>query len=260
MRAIPYIVAVGGLDPGGGAGIIRDRLAATALGARVALVGTAWTVQSTAGVQAVEPRASDAVGRALAAALGDGREQPGAVASKAVKIGMLATAGVARAVLEALDGFPGPVVVDPVLASSSGGPLFAGPPSELMPLLRRATVVTPNLAEAALLTGRAVVTVEEAAEAGRALVAAGCRAVLVKGGHLEGAPTDLLCASGIELPFLGIRVPGPSPRGTGCALATALAVELARAQPIPDAVATAKAWLTDQIAAARAVGAEWHLS
>jgi hydroxymethylpyrimidine/phosphomethylpyrimidine kinase len=257
MPEIPYIVAIGGLDPGGGAGLVRDRLTATALGARVTLLGTAWTVQSRAGVQGVEPRPADAVGRALAEALREGADAP--TGATAVKVGMVATPALVRALLEGLATFSGPVVVDPVLASSSGGRLFAGEPTELLPLLRRATLVTPNLAEAAALAGRAVATAEDAAAAGHALLAAGCRAVLVKGGHLTGPPTDLLCSGETTLELPAARVPGPSPRGTGCALATAIAVALARGSTLAESIATAKAWLATQIAAARPVGAERHL-
>jgi hydroxymethylpyrimidine/phosphomethylpyrimidine kinase len=128
-----------------------------------------------------------------------------------------------------------------------------------MPLVRRATVVTPNAAEAAALVGGAVATVEDARHAGRALVAAGAAAVLVKGGHLPGAATDLLVTAGGEEAFTAERVPGVSPRGTGCALATALAIELGRGAPLREAVATAKEWLREQIAAARLVGGEWML-
>jgi hydroxymethylpyrimidine/phosphomethylpyrimidine kinase len=163
-------------------------------------------------------------------------------------------------VAAALSGFEGPVVFDPVLAASSGGRLFEGEPDALLPLARRASLVTPNAREAAALAGGVVETVEEARGAGRRLVAAGAAAVLVKGGHLAGDAVDVLVMrGGPERAFAAPRAPGPAPRGTGCALATAIAVGLARGQDLPDAVAAAKAWLLDRIRAARPVGDERHL-
>jgi hydroxymethylpyrimidine/phosphomethylpyrimidine kinase len=95
--------------------------------------------------------------------------------------------------------------------------------------------------------------------AARTLQAAGARAVLVKGGHLAAEPTDLLLDDDAERLFASPRVAGPSPRGTGCALATAIAVELARGRGLGDAVDAARGWLVDRIRRARAVDAEWHL-
>src|SRR4051812_25799694 len=166
------LVAVGGLDPGGGAGVIRDYYTATALGARVIVVGTAWTDQSPRGVASVEPREPSAVRAALERALSSG--------TAAVKVGMVATPAIAEAIIAALVGFAGPVVLDPVLAASSGGALLEGPPSALDPLVRRAWLVTPNLAEAAALTGRPVTTRADARAAAEALRQRGARAVLVK--------------------------------------------------------------------------------
>jgi hydroxymethylpyrimidine/phosphomethylpyrimidine kinase len=244
------VVAIGGLDPGGGAGLARDLATGRALGAVVTLIGTAWTEQSRQGVRGFEPRPP----ASLAAAVG--RAVEGAAA---VKIGMVGTPGLADAILEGLAGFSGAVVFDPVLGASSGGALFGGTPAQLLPLIRRATLTTPNLAEAAALTGTPVAGVEEALRAGRSLVAAGARAVLVKGGHLEGDAVDLLVTAAGERHFGAERVPGPSPRGTGCALGTALAVELARGRPLEEAIPAAKAWLLEQIRAARLVGDEWQL-
>lgn len=239
------VLAIGGLDPGGGAGLVRDFLTAEALGARALLVGTAWTMQSPAGVRAFEPRAADHLQQDVMAA----RALAGGGA--AVKIGMVGTPALAAALVEALEGFAGAVVYDPVLGASSGGALYRGPIEGLAPLWRRATVVTPNLAEAAALTGRAVTSAGDARAAGEALVAAGARAVLVKGGHLEGPAEDHLVTAAGGRSFTAPRLPGPSPRGTGCALATALAVNLARGRALDEAVAEAKAWLHGRIASAR---------
>jgi len=244
------VVAIGGLDPGGGGGLARDLSTGRTLGVVVTLIGTAWTDQSPAGVRGFEPRSAAGVGAAV------GRAVEGAAA---VKIGMVGTAEVAEAIVRGLGSYPGPVVFDPVLGASSGGGLYQGTAADLLPLIRRATLTTPNLAEAAALTGTAVAGAQDAARAARLLVEAGAPAVLVKGGHLEGDAIDVLVTSGGEARFAAPRVPGPSPRGTGCALATALAVELARGRPLRQAVVAAKAWLREQIQEARVVGDEWQL-
>jgi hydroxymethylpyrimidine/phosphomethylpyrimidine kinase len=248
------IVVVGGFDPTGGAGLLRDVATARALGAHAHAVGTAWTEQGP-GVHRVEARDPGAVRQALLEAL--------AARPAAVKVGMAVGPATAAAIVEALAGYGGPVVVDPVLASSRGGPLWATAPRELLPLARRATLVTPNAPEAAALVGQRVDTLAEAESAGRRLqVEAGLAAVLVKGGHLsdpEGGATDVLVTAGPVTHFRRPRVPGPSPRGTGCTLATAIAIELGRGREIADAVAHAREWLGRAIAAAREVGGQRHL-
>jgi hydroxymethylpyrimidine/phosphomethylpyrimidine kinase len=258
LRHPVRLVAVGGLDPRGGAGLVRDYETAMAWGAAPVLVGTAWTDQSRQGVRAVEPRLADAVARALEVALGGALAEAGTVAT-AVKVGMTATPEIVDAIVDALGGFEGPVVFDPVLAATSGGALFAGAASRLLPLVHRATLSTPNLAEAAALAASAVSTLDEAGTAGRTLIASGARAVLVKGGHLAGDATDLLVGDGTEELFPARRIPGPSPRGTGCALASAIAIALADGRDLREAVVVAKGWLHDRILHARLVGDERHL-
>jgi hydroxymethylpyrimidine kinase/phosphomethylpyrimidine kinase len=251
----PSIVVVGGVDPGQGAGLLRDCATARALGARPRAVETAWTKQGD-GVHSVEACQPGAVRAQLALALAEARPA-------ALKIGMAVGPATAEALLGALAAFEGPIVVDPVLASSRGGPLWSGQPRELLPLLRRATLATPNAPEAAALTGGPVATLAGAEAAGRALVDAGVAAVLVKGGHLADRGSDrvtdvLVTGSGAKV-FQHRRVPGPGPRGTGCALATAIAVEIGRGRSLEDAIQAATDWLAAAIASARPVGNEWHL-
>jgi hydroxymethylpyrimidine/phosphomethylpyrimidine kinase len=250
------VVAVGGFDPTGGAGVVRDLLTARTLGARVRLVPTAWTSQSAAtGVRLVEPRKPAALAAAIAEALGQAAE------GTAVKLGMMPDQAAASAVLQALAGFAGPVVFDPVLGASSGGALYAGEPKELLALAARATLVTPNAAEAERLTGEPVADLDGAARAGRVLLEAGAPAALMKGGHLSGVQAvDLLVTRQHAQAFAAPRLSGPSVRGTGCALATAIAVALARGQSLEVAVGDAKAWLHEAMRNAIPVGDEWHLS
>jgi hydroxymethylpyrimidine/phosphomethylpyrimidine kinase len=249
------VVVAAGVDPGGGAGLLRDVATVRALGARAHAVGTAWTEQGD-GVHRVEPRAPEAVRAALAEALATLRPA-------AVKIGMAVGPATAAALVEALDGYTGPIVVDPVLATSRGGSLWSGAPRELFPLLRRATLVTPNAVEAGTLAGRSATTVAEAEAAARQLVELDAlRAVLVKGGHLvvtDGAVVDLLVTASATERLSHPRIPGPSPRGTGCALATAIAVELGRGRPLDLAIRTAVDWLGRAITAAEMINGERHL-
>ena len=250
------IVVVGGVDPGGGAGLLRDAATVAALGARALAVETAWTEQGP-DLHRVEPRPPDAVRAALAEALVTLRPA-------AVKIGMAVGPATAAALLEALVDYAGPVVVDPVLATSRGGALWAAEPRDLLPLLRRATLVTPNSIEAAALTGCALATADDAEAVGRWLIeAAQLHAVLVKGGHLgppAGTIVDVLVTSSGAERFSRPRAPGPSPRGTGCALASAIAVKLGCGRSLSEAVGEAGAWLASLIAAPVTVGGEHHLS
>jgi hydroxymethylpyrimidine/phosphomethylpyrimidine kinase len=251
----PQVVVVGGVDPGGGAGLLRDMATARSLGARAHAIGTAWTEQGPE-VHRVEPRAPAAVRDALAAAVRSLRPS-------AVKIGMAVGPATAVGLVDGLADFAGPVVVDPVLATSRGGSLWAGSPPDLLPLLRRATLVTPNAPEAAALAGQAVTTVDDAVAAGRFLVGQqGLRTVLIKGGHLDlaaGQVTDTLVEAGRVSFIRHARASGPGPRGTGCALATAIAVGLGRGRPVSQAVEEAIAWLATAIRSAMARGDEKHL-
>ena len=169
----------------------------------------------------------------------------------------------AAALIEGLGDYAGPVVVDPVLATSRGGSLWEGEPADLMPLLRRATLVTPNASEAGELAGHPVETGAGAEAAARFLIARiDLGAVLVKGGHIDEAETtvtDVLVTPDSSRRWSRPRVPGPAPRGTGCALATAIAVELGRGRDLPAAVEAAGAWLAGAIAAAVDVGGERYL-
>lgn len=233
---------------------MRDVATAMAVGARPVAVGTAWTEQGD-GIHRVEPREPAAVADALARAIGDLRPA-------AVKIGMAVGPATALALLRGLAAYDGPVVVDPVLATSRGGALWQGAPGELFALLARATLITPNALEAAALTCLPVTDPAQAEAAAGALMAgAGARAVLVKGGHLTGTGlvVDTLVTGTVVQRFEHPRRSGPSPRGTGCALATAIAVALGRQLALPAAVSAASAWLAGAIATARPVGGELHL-
>lgn len=240
------------------------------------MIPTAWTDQTIAGVRAIEPRnpavLANELRQALLHAMRD--ERP----TVAVKVGMLPNHDAALAVVEALGHFAGPVVYDPVLVSSSGGALYTGDLVSLLAVGARSTLMTPNAIEAGAFTARDVQSVEQAIAAGRALAGRGVPAVLVKGGHLpettgeQGATargqqpdpvprmvTDVLVRNGAVTRFDAAHVPGPPVRGTGCALATAIAVGLARGLPVAEAITEARRWLAVGLAGPVGRGAEWHL-
>lgn len=235
--AAPRVLVVAGLDPTCGAGLVADLEAIAAAGGSGWAVAAALTVQGPAGGRGFEA-VSEAMLLAQIDALLEGAERP-----RAVKTGMIGAARLARALAGRLARAPlarVPLVVDPVLAASSGASLLelggATPGAALAPLLARARLATPNLPELAALSGEDVSTDEGAVRAARRLPA---RAVLVKGGHRAGAPVDLLVEGRRVTRLTGRRRPGTA-RGTGCRLASAIAALLARGAPLEDAVRGAK--------------------
>lgn len=244
------VLVVAGLDPTAGAGLAADLEALHVVGARGWPVAAALTAQGPAGVKGWSPVPEELLLAQIDALLEGGEERP-----RAVKTGMLGTAGLAAALchrLTAPDLARVPLVMDPVLLSSSGTQLLdAGdrsPGEALEPLLARARVATPNLPELAALTGLDVSTDAAAVKAARQL---GARAVLVKGGHREGDPVDLLVEARRVTRIPGRRRPGTA-RGTGCRLASALAGLLARGASLEEAVRGAKAVVERYLDAAAA--------
>ena len=254
----PVIVAlsIAGSDPTGGAGLQADVQVFRALGVHGAGVVTGLTVQDTTRVHQVLPAFPNVVLDQLRVLLRD-------LPPDAVKIGMLGTDDVARSVelgLRELDPSRRvPVVVDPVLAASDGTPLLERRGwGKLQDLIGRSTIVTPNLGEAEALTGCDVSTDEGVEAAASALVSLGANAALVKGGHREGDPDDLLAVrdgGSTSLHWLrGERIPTGPVRGTGCALASAIAARLAWGDPLPEAVAVARRFVATALAGAAARG------
>jgi hydroxymethylpyrimidine/phosphomethylpyrimidine kinase len=246
----PIALTIAGSDSSGGAGIQADLKTFAALGVYGASVITAVTAQNTRGVRGVHPIPPQIVleqMRALAEDLEVG----------AIKIGMLANRAVIEAVAEGLGRFPGiPVVLDPVIAAASGDPLLEADAidalrSRLFPL---ATLITPNLAEAAaLLHASPARSEEEMAEQGMRLKAF-VAAVLVKGGHAGGETAiDILVAEGKPVRFAAPRCPTENTHGSGCTLSAAIAAGLAKGEALPNAIEHAKAYVTDAILAADAV-------
>jgi hydroxymethylpyrimidine/phosphomethylpyrimidine kinase len=249
-------LSIAGSDPTGGAGLQLDLQVFRALGAHGAAVVTALTIQDTKKVHRVLPAFPSVVTDQLRALLGD-------VAPHAIKLGMLASDDVVRAVALGLEagGRPRPpLVIDPVLSASDGTPLLerrAWP--ALLDLMRGATLVTPNLPEAEALSGSDASTRKGTEAAARWFVReVGAGAALVKGGHRAGAPDDCLAVregEGIAIRWLpGERLAGPPVHGTGCALSAAITAALASGADLEAAIARGRAFVAAALARAEAVG------
>jgi hydroxymethylpyrimidine/phosphomethylpyrimidine kinase len=250
---IPVALTIAGSDSGGAAGIQADLKTFSALGVYGASAITALTAQNTLGVQAVHAPPAEFVARQIRSVLDD-------MAVHAIKTGMLFSADIADSVADALDDNPNiPLVLDPVMVATSGDALIRQ--DAVAAIIRRlfpgAALITPNLAEAAFLTGLSPARDRMEMEAqGRALLARGARAVLVKGGHAGGeeAVDLLITPSGVK-PFAAPRIKTSNTHGTGCTLAAAIAAHLARGDDLETAIGNAKEYLTGAIRA----GAGWRL-
>jgi hydroxymethylpyrimidine/phosphomethylpyrimidine kinase len=230
----PFVVAIGGFDPSCGAGVVADARSIEAMGAMPLGVVTAVTVQSGRGVHASSPLAPALVVRQLDRLL---RDLPVA----AVKIGQVPSAAIARALARRLRTAKLPVVLDPVLVASGGGTLAGKRAASAIAfsLVPISTLVTVNLDEAGALLGCRVTSVTAMREAAAELEALGARAVLVKGGHLRGAPVDVLRRAGSDLVLRSSRI-RKTMHGTGCALASAAAARLAVGDDVEQAVRAAR--------------------
>ena len=227
----PCVLVLAGLDPSGGAGLLADAEAIRAMGATPVCVATALTVQTRRALRRYE-----VVGSALIADCARALLEEEDV--RAIKIGMVGNAVNAGAIRKLLPaGIP--VVVDPVLAASSGAPLFEGPVRALLELASGA-LLTPNLLEAEAFCGGP-------ADPTR-LLREGPEAVLLKGGHLKGAPVDVLATRTGTESFDAPRIAARA-RGTGCRLASAIAAGLARGAPLREAVIAARALVREYLQA-----------
>lgn len=237
-------LTIAGSDSGGGAGIQADLRSFAALGVWGTTAITAITAQNTMGVRRVDALAPEAVRAQIDAVMED-------FAVEAVKIGMLGTRAVVEAVAAALDHHrPRHVVVDPVMVAGSGDPLLEddaiGAVRDL--LVPRATVLTPNLPEAALLLGRELRDDDaDLRIAARELRSLGARNVMLKGGHRSGDADDLFCGDEGEFVFEAERIPGRFTHGTGCTLSSSIAALLARGRSPQQACREAKAFVTAAI-------------
>lgn len=250
---IPVALTIAGSDSGGGAGIQADLKTFSALGVFGTSAITALTAQNTVGVQAVHASPPDFVAQQIRSVLDD-------FPVCAIKTGMLFSAQIAASTSDMLDQHPDiPLVLDPVMVATSGDTLVEQDAVAMIirRLFPRALLVTPNLAEAAFLTGLSPARDSMEMEAqGRALLARGARAVLVKGGHSTGdEATDLLVTAAGARSYSVARIVTNNTHGTGCTLAAAIAAFLAKGEALEPAIGLAKEYLTEAIRS----GAGWRL-
>lgn len=246
------VLAVGGSDSGGGAGIEADVKTITALGGYAMTAITAVTAQDTSVIESITPIPDAAVRQAIRMVVSD-------LGVDAIKLGMLGSPTMVEAVADAITGFAPnvPLVVDPVLASTSGTRLTDDAALDIIRarLLPIATLLTPNREEAAALSGLPVDTVENAIRAARALCRFGVHAVLIKGGHFEGDPViDRLVRGDEVVEFCNRRIETRHTHGTGCTLAAAIAHGLGDHLSLETAIAGAENFLQAALRSAPGFG------
>jgi len=244
----PIAVTVAGSDSGGGAGIQADLKTFSALGVYGASVITALTAQNTKGVTAIHDVPAEFVAAQIDAVFSD-------LDVSAVKIGMVSQRGVIETIAAGLARWrQSLVVLDPVMIATSGDKLLAPDAVDMLKrvLMPLALVVTPNLPEAAALLDAPVAHTETAMrEQGERLLALGARAVLIKGGHADGAESvDLLIEPTAVTRLATDRIATANTHGTGCTLSSAVAAGLAKGLPLAEAVRAAKTYVTEALAAA----------
>jgi len=245
---VPVALTIAGSDSSGGAGIQADLKTFAALGVYGASVITALTAQNTLRVSGIHQVPAEFVTAQIDAVFSD-------LAVGAVKIGMVAQLASIDAIAAGLKRWsPKHVVLDPVMVATSGDRLLASEAIETLrsKLIPCASIITPNLPEAAALLGEPVAESEAAVEhQGKRLLAMGCRAVLIKGGHGEGAESiDYLIDPQGTRALAAPRVATKNTHGTGCSLSSAIAAGLAKGEGLETAVGNAKAWISAAISAA----------
>jgi hydroxymethylpyrimidine/phosphomethylpyrimidine kinase len=246
------VLIIAGSDSGGGAGIQADIKTVSMLDAYAATAITALTAQNTEGVFAVLPIPPDFIRRQIEVVLDD-------IGADAIKTGMLHDVAVIETIAAVLQERAAsiPLVVDPVMVAKGGARLMD--PDALDALKRllivRADIITPNLPEAEILCSKAIGTIAEMRDAGETLLALGCRAALVKGGHLAGQTVpDVLVTSGGGRVWESPRLATRHTHGTGCTLASAIAAGLAQGLTVESAVDRARYYVQLAIAGAPGLG------
>jgi hydroxymethylpyrimidine/phosphomethylpyrimidine kinase len=261
IRAPARILIIAGSDSGGGAGLQADIKTATVLGVYASTAVTAVTVQDARGVHAIHEIPASVVRDQIGCALDD-------IGADAIKIGMLGSAPIVEAVADALQRRVQkiPIVLDPVLASSSGTSLLES--DAIAPLKARlfplTMLLTPNIPEAEALTRIRIRETGDMQRAGEELRALGASAVLVKGGHARGALIeDVLVSDKVPRVFSSPRIDSRNTHGTGCTLSTAIACGLAQGVPLVVSIERARTYVQEAIRTApgfgRSVGPLNHL-
>lgn len=247
----PRAMTIAGSDSGGGAGIQADLKTFSALGVYGTSALTAVTAQDTKGVYAIAEVPDEVVIAQIDVVLED-------IGADAVKTGMLSSRSIIENVADRLEAWGIPhLVVDPVMVAKGGARLLQPSAVEALKgtLLPLAGVVTPNIPEAEVLAGFAIASDDDAHRAAIAIHALGPRFVVIKGGHRDGSPDDLVYDGERFVRFAADRVETANTHGTGCTFAAAITALLARNIAPMDAIAGAKAFVTRALIASYAIGA-----
>ncbi len=245
-----HIHIIAGSDSGGGAGIQADIKTVTALGGYASTTVTALTAQNTTGVQNILDIPQDFILEQLKSVTSD-------FEIDAFKTGMLSNADIVTAVAEQLDAFDCPVVVDPVMVAKGGASLLEDAAVDALKnhLIPLSNLITPNIPEAEILTGKKIVTIDDMQSAVPDLLALGAENILLKGGHLEGDMiVDLLITPTQNHIFTSSRIHTKHTHGTGCTLASAIATSLAQEITMVDAVEKAREYVLEAIRQAPKIG------
>lgn len=243
-------LTIAGSDSGGGAGIQADLKTFASLGVYGLSVVTAVTAQNTIEVAAIAEVPEEVVIAQIDTVLED-------IGTDAIKTGMLSSASIIQNTADRLEAWGIPhLVVDPVMVSKSGAPLLQPDAVNALKkdLLPFATIITPNIPEAEVLAGRQIASPAHAQEAAKAIHALGPQTVIIKGGHLEGAPTDLVYHDGQFIPFEGERIATTSTHGTGCTYSAAMTAFLARGIGTLEAIRLAKIYVENAMRQAQPLG------
>lgn len=247
---LPVVLSIAGHDPSSGAGITADIKTIAAHGCYGVTCVTALTVQSTRGVNRVDACEGRTITETLEQLIDD-------LDIAAVKIGMLGSVEAAKSVAAFLKRYSlSFVVLDPIVRSSSGAELISAEGLQVMKerIIARACVITPNIDEAAMLTGLNVASMEEMQAAALRLHEMGARNVIITGGHMD-PPNDLISGKDGQTTVLnGSKIPGRSTHGTGCAFSTALACNLARGHNLVSAAKAAKSYVENALRKALPIG------
>ncbi len=244
------VLIIAGSDPSGGAGVQADIKTVTVLGGYAAAAITSLTVQNTTGVSAVHAVVPEIIRAQIEAVMSD-------IGADVVKIGMIGSVAAGEAILEGVNG-AAPIVLDPVLAATSGDALAEEALAGFIKgeMLSKCYLATPNAIEAEALTGIVIRTLGDQRRAAARLLELGVQNALVKGGHMNGAEVcDLLLTPDGENTFKNPRIEATSTHGTGCTLASAIAAGLAQKLTLERAVERAIAYVREAIKTAPGLGA-----
>ena len=243
LDSVPVVLTIAGSDSGGGAGIQADLKTFSAFRVYGTCAITAVTAQNTNNVVAIHEVPVDIIISQISTVLAD-------INVNVIKTGMLSSNAIIESVTSYLaDTQPKPLVVDPVMVSKSGHRLLmddavAALTKQLIPL---ATVVTPNIPEAEVLSNMKIQSINDSHEAAQRIISLGPKSVIIKGGHLEGPPIDLFYDGFTFQEFIAPRIKTMNTHGTGCTFASAIAANLARGEDIIKAIEKSKEYVTNAI-------------